>query len=493
MTATGVTALTFTRRVGAGGEAEVYEVAERPGVVCKHYRSPTRERADKLRVMLEHPPDGTRAGGHVSIAWPTELAVGDDGRVTGFLMPRIDVSSAIPVFQVYNPGLRGKVAPGFTWRYLLRTARNVAAIVDAVHRAGHVVGDLNESNLLVDRRALVALVDCDSMQICDPSSGRIYRSPVGKPEFLAPELQGADLSATDRTPRSDAFALTVLMHQLLLEGVHPHAGIWRGRGEPPDIATRSRKGWIAGRRGWSPVDQPPYAVPRAALPRPVRTLLRRGLARRAGARAEAWEWVAVLDAVDGKLRACKRSPHHLHATRRCPWCARIDRGLPDPFPGPTGTSTLPPRQPSRAVRWGKRLPARGLATLHRARVGALAGGFAVLGWAFPVAIPVVLALVALPAVYALATPSRHVLKALAASARAFVTSAGASAGVAAMFVGWPNVVRVASALAAVVHGVLLPASLTPWAAARQRLARLPGVLPWLLAAASVAAWRLAGW
>ena len=365
--------LTLTRRVGSGGEAEVFEVAERPGMVCKHYRQPTRERAEKLYVMVSSPPSGTTAGGHVSIAWPVELVTsGND--VTGFLMPRIDARSAIPVFQVYNPATRLQLAPGFTWRYLLRTARNVAAIVDSLHAAGYVVGDLNESNLLVDRRALVSLVDCDSMQVTDMVTGRVHRSPVGKPEFLAPELHGADLAAVDRTPASDAFALTVLVCQLLMEGVHPYAGIWRGprTSDPPAMATRIRRGWSA-MAPWSPVKQPPHAVPFSALPADVRRLVRRGLSRRPSRRPAAWEWVAVLEDVEVRLRTCRRSPHHLYGgsggvplpllgrwargwgARACPWCARIDRGLPDPFPGPSGVSLLSRRPPPRWRRLLQRL------------------------------------------------------------------------------------------------------------------------------------------
>jgi DNA-binding helix-hairpin-helix protein with protein kinase domain len=384
-----VLGLTFTRRVGSGGEAEVFEVAERPGMVCKRYRQPTRERAEKLQVMVASPPSGTTAGGHVSIAWPVELVV-DRGDVTGFLMPRIDAKRAIPVFQVYNPATRLQLAPGFTWRYLLRTARNVAAIVDSLHAAGYVVGDLNESNLLVDRRALVSLVDCDSMQVTDPLTGRVHPSPVGKPEFLAPELHGADLSRVERTPASDVFALTVLVCQLLMEGVHPYAGVWKGPADPPQMTTRIRRGWSA-LAPWSPVKPPPHAVPFGALPADVRRLVRRGLARRPSRRPAAWEWVAVLEEVDAGLRTCRRSPHHvfgggwltgwlgvgvgagLGSRRRCPWCARIDRGLPDPFPGPSGASTLtrrPPPLPKRLVVWMK-----GVATpiVHTTRRAAVVG------------------------------------------------------------------------------------------------------------------------
>ena len=326
----------------------MYEVAERPGLAYKRYRVPTPERDAKLRVMLAAPPDGIDAGGHVAIAWPVELAP------AGFLMPRIDLAATVPLFQVYNPASRAQIAPGFTWRYLLRTARNVAAIVDSLHRSGYVVGDINESNLLVNKRALAVLVDCDSMQVRDEHTGVVHRGGVGKPEFTAPELQGRDLATIDRTPASDAFALAVLVFQLLCEGVHPFAGVWRGSGDPPDVAARMGRGLFPYRRGVR-VTPPPHALPLDVLPPELRRLAWRTFTagiRRPSARPTAGQWVGALERAESSLRTCARSPHHVYSDhrRRCPWCDRIDAGLPDPFPGPSGRSILERRPPPRWVR-----------------------------------------------------------------------------------------------------------------------------------------------
>ncbi len=368
--------VTTARRLGAGGEAEVYEVADRPRYAFKKYRVPSAERAAKLRVMLASPPEDLDAGGHVAIAWPRELVVASSGVVEGFLMPRIDLSSTVPLFQVYNPASRLQIAPAFTWRYLLRTARNVAAIVDSLHRAGYVVGDINESNLLVNRRALAVLVDCDSMQVRDPATGVVHRGGVGKPEFTAPELLGRDLSTTDRTFESDDFAVAVLVFQLLLEGVHPFAGIWRGRGEPPDVSARIRSGQFPYRRGARLVP-PPHGLPLDVLPPPLRKMAWRAFTsgvRRPSARPSAGAWVAALEAAEGALRTCDRSVHHVFSShlRRCPWCARIDRGMPDPFPGPSGRSTLERRPPPRSARmraWAAAWSRAALASVRSALAG----------------------------------------------------------------------------------------------------------------------------
>lgn len=357
------------RLLGAGGEAEIFEVAGRPGLAYKRYRQPTPARTAKLRVMLAHPPAVDRTS--AAIAWPVELVPGPGGEAAGFLMPRIDVRTSQPLFRLYNPQSRHRLAPGFSWRYLLRTARNVAAVVDAVHRAGYVIGDLNESNLLVTNRALVALVDCDSMQVRDPGTGEVHRCRVGKPEFTAPELHRVDLDAEDRTQSSDVFALAVLVFHLLLEGVHPFGGVWRGRGEPPDIAQRIRAGLFPYRRSVRSLAPPPMSLALDVLPPEVRKLVRRTFTtgmRWPRSRPTAAEWVVALEGAEAEVVRCQKSPHHEHGRhlRRCPWCARIDAGLPDPFPGPSGRSDLRPTPPSRAeVLWA--------GARQRCRAGARAG------------------------------------------------------------------------------------------------------------------------
>src|SRR5689334_11282348 len=178
--------------LGAGGEATVYAVAEDATRVAKIYRAPTGARIAKLRAMLANPPhDPGTVGGCPSLAWPSALVLDNYGGTVGFLMPRVDFKTHRPLLDIYNPRARMEQAGDFTWEYLLRTATNLASVVAAIHAQGYVVGDLNESNLLVSNTALVTLIDCDSMQVLG-ADGRVFRCPVGKPEYTPPELQGRD-------------------------------------------------------------------------------------------------------------------------------------------------------------------------------------------------------------------------------------------------------------------------------------------------------------
>src|SRR5205814_1625917 len=87
---------------------------------------------------------------------------------------------------------------------------------------------------LVSNTALVTLIDCDSMQV-PGEDGRVFRCPVGKPDYTPPELQSQDFSTVDRAPSADDFGLAVLVFLLLMEGVHPFQGVWLGTGDPPAL------------------------------------------------------------------------------------------------------------------------------------------------------------------------------------------------------------------------------------------------------------------
>ncbi|MEY2472465.1 MAG: hypothetical protein QOK28_1794 [Actinomycetota bacterium] len=337
--------LVLGSKLGAGGEADVYELRGEPKLAVKLYRAPRAARAAKLRLMIEHPPP---AASGARLAWPRELVVDSDGAVRGFVMDRFDPKCFRPIHQLYNPKTRRQVAPGFNTRYLMHTAGNLATAIAAVHATGAVVGDLNESNVLVDAQATVALVDCDSFQVTD-ADGVVHPCPVAKPEFTAPELHGRDLQTRERRASADLFALAVLVLLLLREGRHPFAGAWRGAGQPPDLAAHARRRRLPAR--WRRLAPAPFALPWRSLPWRVRLLGRVALTAPPALdrlRPQATAWTRALGRAEHRLLPCRRSAQHLSVGRvrawRCPWCALVDAGIPDPFPGAAGKGiTAQPR------------------------------------------------------------------------------------------------------------------------------------------------------
>jgi serine/threonine protein kinase len=331
-------AIILGRKLGSGGEADIYAVSGQNDQVAKIYFAQSSERSAKLKVMVSSPPaDPTGGQGHVSICWPKAVLFNQAKACAGFLMHRVDFATNVPVLQLYNPQDRQKVAPGFNWGYLLRSAANIASVVEAIHACGYVVGDLNESNFLVSDRALVTLVDCDSMQVPKPGGGSCFRCTVGKPDFTAPELQGRDFGQVDRDPTHDNFALGVMIFHLLMEGVHPYAGVWRGRGDPPPLEQRIRSGDCpyAGSGNVLPM---PAAVRFDILPGSLKSLVVRcfGYGHKSpGTRPSAREWRDALNGVERNLETCSANRRHVYANHllSCPWCERtiVLSGF-DPFP-----------------------------------------------------------------------------------------------------------------------------------------------------------------
>lgn len=348
------------RELGTGGEARVLALPGDPPRVVKLYHRPDEERRAKAEAMMAHPPRGGTgealaqgdAAGGFTFAWPADVVLDGAGGFAGFVMPR---ARGRRVFELYNPATRRDRAPRFHTGTLHRVARNVAAAFAALHAAGYVLGDVNESNVVVGPDGSVTLVDCDSFQVREPG-GALHRSRVGRAEFTPPEMQGADFGAVERTAEHDRFGLAVLLFHLLMEGTHPFAGQYPGGAEPPAMEARIREGHFAyAGRPDAPSRPPRLAPPFGILHPELQALfLRCFTAGHADPsdRPSADEWVAALEVAEAALVPCEDNARHhfgLHLGR-CPWCERTAfLGGRDPFPAP-GTVQRK-KKPARPRRW----------------------------------------------------------------------------------------------------------------------------------------------
>src|SRR5215470_10332740 len=352
------------RRLATGGQGEIFAVASPSGFVLKRYLRRTLDSdpalARRLRVMAgQRPAEWREAGsGHMNLAWPSEVVL-SDGRFAGFLMPAVDTRQTVELHRVTNPTDRrtatGSAAwtQGFDWRYLVRTAANLAHATHVLHAAGVVIGDFNESNIRAWREARVTLLDCDSMQIRDPVSGEWFFCRVGRPEFTPPELVRADWASTVRHPSSDLFALAIHLYQLLLEGEHPFRGVWRGDGEKPPVSALAGRGIWAHQNG-GPLVPRPAAISAGLLPPAIVAMFRQAFEDGAvdpGARPTAAQWHTALNGLAGQLRQCAADRAHFYPRSHdtCPWC----RYTPPPVRRP------PPAQPPRPAIQARPAPPRG--------------------------------------------------------------------------------------------------------------------------------------
>lgn len=323
--------------LGVGGEAKVYGLSEDQTLVAKVYHKLKPEYGPKLAAMVENPPNNpTESQNHLSFAWPEDLLLNQKQEVVGFLMPRI--SGMRPIIDLYNPKTRRTQWPWFEYSRLHRTARNLAGALKSLHERGYVIGDVNESNILVTETTLITLVDMDSIQVKHPQTKEVYRCPVGKPEFTPPELQGQSFGNLNRTPEQDCFGLAVLIFQLLMEGTHPFAGVYKMPGDPPAIAQRIAEGYFPHGTRSVPLTPMPVSPPFTMLYPKLQVLFRRCFEEgfdNPHVRPDAKVWQVALQEAERDLITCSKNDQHHYGSHldRCPWCDRTQqlKGR-DPFP-----------------------------------------------------------------------------------------------------------------------------------------------------------------
>ena len=330
--------------LGSGGQGSIYAIPPGSRFVAKVLRDPQAPIGAKLKLMVENPPPMLRDKGHPVIAWPEDTLHSDwpplPENTVGYIMRR--ALNMQPLTQCFNPSSRSIEFPHFTYQHLSVIAANIAQAFARLHGLNYVVGDINESNILVDDRGMITLIDTDSFQLVDEETGQIYRSPVGKPEFTPGELQGRRFDTVDRDQYHDRFGLAVLIFQLLLEGRHPFSGVYQGQGPPPTIETCIASGFFPYSARAVPLKEAAGFLPLHMLPAEITRLFH--LAFDSGhdnrvVRPTAFRWYEALLELSRNLKTCDVNPNHRFCGHRqtCFWCDRaILMGGHDPFPRKAG-------------------------------------------------------------------------------------------------------------------------------------------------------------
>lgn len=304
------------RRIGKGGEGEVYLAASENGLAIKLYTVADKaSREQKVAAMIQ----AGLARKSPLTAFPIALARQKNGDFAGFTM-RL-VPDHRPLHDLYAPGSRKQNFPQADFRFLVHAAANVARAIASVHHAGCVIGDINHSSILISRKATVALIDADSFQVSEGQ--KIFGCLVGVDQYTPPELQGVKLSGVVRTPNHDAFGLAVVIFLLLFMGRHPHSGSPR-RGDPPSYEEAIRDfRFVYSETRDVGMDQPPGTPVLSDFSADVAKAFERAFSReQAGSRPSALEWVRTLDALERSLTQCPKIKLHYYArdAAACPWC-----------------------------------------------------------------------------------------------------------------------------------------------------------------------------
>lgn len=339
----------FQGEIAAGGEGRIYELEHTKHEVAKIYKKAklSPERSEKLELMVTNPPSKIRnSKGHPTIAFPTEVleytgssgAGMTKGQVIGFIMPRLK-SHMKKIFHFSDSKNRLTHNPFFTYDYLMNTAINFVTAVNTIHQSNYVIGDINESNIMVDEnKTYVTLIDTDSFQVEDPKNGQVYRCPVGRMEFTPPELQDKKFDSVNRSSHHDLFGMAVILYQLLMENAHPFSGKYEGSGESPTYDKSIKQGFFVHKKKTkSPYKPQPTALPFETLNPDIQKLFLRcfedGHAN-PSARPTAKEWFSVLKKGKKSLVKCSKNANHFFGEHlsACPWCERANKLKIDSFP-----------------------------------------------------------------------------------------------------------------------------------------------------------------
>lgn len=206
-----------------GGEGAVYRIEKMPDMVAKVFEQEKRTgaRRKKVTYMVENP---VPAAVKEQAAWPEDVLY-ENGRFVGYVMRNIRGGEELNV-------INGPKYDSMSWKNRVIIANNLCSAVSAMHASGHVIGDMNPKNILVNPRTLhVTLIDVDSYHIVDHKNRNVYRCCVGMGEYIAPELlektkngvEFGDVELPSFTEETDRFALAVHIFTLLMGGYHPFA------------------------------------------------------------------------------------------------------------------------------------------------------------------------------------------------------------------------------------------------------------------------------
>jgi DNA-binding helix-hairpin-helix protein with protein kinase domain len=222
------------RPIASGGEGQVYSIKQKPGKVAKIYLDSKKAMYmhAKVKYMITYSPfKGASEVVRKSIIWPVDMLF-SNGKFVGFIMDKaensIELTHLILIKSKYlenNPEWKkfNRNSKQF-YLYRLIIAYNLAKAIELLHNSGrYVLVDLKPSNVLINQKGHVKLIDMDSIQIIE--HGRVKFPAVSYTEdYSPPELKKSKKrDVTSIIPVYwDLFSFSVIIYQLLL-GIHPYA------------------------------------------------------------------------------------------------------------------------------------------------------------------------------------------------------------------------------------------------------------------------------
>ena len=252
------------RSIGKGGEADVYDLGggralkvfkdgTHPDYAGRPYeQQAARDRITEHQIKLPAFPLSLPS----RVVAPDDLATGPDGRIIGYAMRLL--RGVDPLLRYADRAFRrGRFADPT----VVTIFRDLHRTMEHTHRAGVVIGDFNDLNVLV-AGADAHLIDADSFQF-DRFPCRVFTARFVDPLLCDPAAVPLILNRPHRED-SDWYAFTVMLMQCLLF-VGPYGGIYHPKASAQRITHDARP--LRRVTVFHPeVRYPKPAVPYAVLP-----------------------------------------------------------------------------------------------------------------------------------------------------------------------------------------------------------------------------------
>ena len=192
-----------------GGEALIYKDPGDGGKALKVYHEFDKQREQKIKSFLDagfRLPDG--------VVMPLLPIRSEAGKFAGFQMQLLSARHK-KLRELFKGSY--SVDQGFTTKVKAELFMKWGTDLNRIHPLGIVVGDLNDRNVMIhEGTKLPYYIDVDSWQYLG------YPCPVATRFYCPPDLYGVDLSKRPSfLPTHDWWSWSVLLFQVLLNGVHP--------------------------------------------------------------------------------------------------------------------------------------------------------------------------------------------------------------------------------------------------------------------------------
>ncbi|HIP49328.1 MAG TPA: hypothetical protein EYG92_10240 [Lutibacter sp.] len=221
------------KKLGSGGEGDVYEMKNNNAVVIKLYNDhcKTNQRFKKLKRIIKKGIT-YKESAEKKIAMPLDILMDDSGSFVGYVMPKVN-GKPIKI-SLFSKDKIEKNYPNLTRKDLVELCIHFLKQIEYLHSKNILIGDINPLNLLIDEKdpRICWIIDTDSFQVDE------FPCPVGTDIFTPPRLQGVNFKNVLRKKEDEYFSMAIMLFMILMPGKHPYSRIG---GESPALNIKSKK------------------------------------------------------------------------------------------------------------------------------------------------------------------------------------------------------------------------------------------------------------